>query len=128
MNKQEIIKRLMALQDRQIYTARHDQEQFDAMLYDVALALDLDKHTAEILAGDIEPDAEFGESGLGIGRIADVDPASETIAIIEAQAMTRGDKPAKMIRCDCGHSVPQAQVMSASLGTACPDCYDRMSG
>lgn len=32
-----------------------------------------------------------------------------------------------MVMCDCGHSVPAGQRMSASLGTACPDCYDRMS-
>ena len=31
-------------------------------------------------------------------------------------------------RCDCGHSVPFGQVMSASLGTSCHRCYDRMSG
>ena len=37
-------------------------------------------------------------------------------------------KPAPaLVRCSCGHSVPQKQVMSASLGTSCPDCYDRMS-
>lgn len=35
--------------------------------------------------------------------------------------------PAKLTRCACGHSVPAAQVMSASMGTSCPDCYDRMS-
>lgn len=33
-----------------------------------------------------------------------------------------------MVNCDCGHSVPQKLVIRASLGTACPDCYDRMSG
>jgi hypothetical protein len=32
-----------------------------------------------------------------------------------------------MVRCSCGHTVPQSQVMSASKGTSCPDCYDRMS-
>lgn len=32
-----------------------------------------------------------------------------------------------MVRCDCGHDVENILVMSASLGTACPDCYDRMS-
>lgn len=32
-----------------------------------------------------------------------------------------------MVRCDCGHDVPQGRRMSASLGTSCPDCYDRMS-
>lgn len=33
----------------------------------------------------------------------------------------------QLVRCDCGHSVERALVMSASLGTSCPDCYDRMS-
>jgi hypothetical protein len=36
--------------------------------------------------------------------------------------------PEKLVKCSCGHSVPRAQVMSASLGSSCPDCYDRMSG
>ena len=31
------------------------------------------------------------------------------------------------VKCDCGHTVPASQRMSASLGTSCPDCYDRMS-
>ncbi len=40
----------------------------------------------------------------------------------------RSAKPVDMKLCDCGHRVPSDQVMSASLGTSCPDCYDRMSG
>ena len=35
--------------------------------------------------------------------------------------------PEKLIKCGCGHSVPRSQVMNASLGSSCPDCYDRMS-
>lgn len=35
--------------------------------------------------------------------------------------------PERLVRCDCGHSVEQVLVMSASMGTSCPDCYDRMS-
>jgi hypothetical protein len=31
------------------------------------------------------------------------------------------------VDCDCGHAVDAALVMHASLGTSCPDCYDRMS-
>lgn len=27
----------------------------------------------------------------------------------------------------CGCAIPRRQLMSASLGTSCPDCYDRMS-
>jgi len=33
----------------------------------------------------------------------------------------------ELMKCDCGHSIPKSIVMSANLGTACPDCYDRMS-
>ena len=33
----------------------------------------------------------------------------------------------EMIKCSCGHIVPRGSVMSASMGTSCPDCYDRMS-
>lgn len=39
----------------------------------------------------------------------------------------RTRKPVEMYRCDCGHSVPRSLVMSASAGSSCPDCYDRMS-
>ena len=39
----------------------------------------------------------------------------------------RSAKPVQMRECACGHTVPASQVMSASLGSSCPDCYDRMS-
>jgi len=42
--------------------------------------------------------------------------------------LKRTPKPSPVVKCDCGHSVPAIQRMSASLGTSCPDCYDRMSG
>jgi hypothetical protein len=32
-----------------------------------------------------------------------------------------------MKKCSCGHTIPASQVMSASTGSSCPDCYDRMS-
>jgi hypothetical protein len=35
--------------------------------------------------------------------------------------------PVKMIKCACGHTIPSGSVMSASLGSSCPDCYDKMS-
>ena len=31
------------------------------------------------------------------------------------------------VACDCGHSAHPKSVMHASMGTSCPDCYDRMS-
>lgn len=39
----------------------------------------------------------------------------------------RTPKPIQMKTCSCGHTIPADQVMMASLGTSCPDCYDRMS-
>ncbi len=38
------------------------------------------------------------------------------------------EKTADLVRCDCGHECERLHVVSASLGTSCPDCYDRMSG
>jgi hypothetical protein len=32
-----------------------------------------------------------------------------------------------LVNCSCGHRVARGSVMSASLGTSCPYCYDRMS-
>ena len=37
-------------------------------------------------------------------------------------------RPVALVHCDCGHDVPASERMNASLGTSCPDCYDRMSG
>jgi hypothetical protein len=36
-------------------------------------------------------------------------------------------KPEEMVMCSCGHKIQKNLVMSASRGTSCPDCYDRMS-
>jgi hypothetical protein len=33
----------------------------------------------------------------------------------------------KMVKCSCGCTIPKNLVMSASLGSSCPNCYDRMS-
>jgi hypothetical protein len=42
---------------------------------------------------------------------------------------TLGDMAPKIerVKCSCGHVVPRGSVMSASMGSTCPDCYDRMS-
>jgi len=54
----------------------------------------------------------------------DADPSNEDIiAMLTAEAPAR--KRPQMTLCDCGHYTESP--MSASLGTSCPDCYDRMS-
>ena len=40
----------------------------------------------------------------------------------------RPDSPAQTVRAACGHTISRGLLMSASTGTSCPDCYDRMSG
>jgi hypothetical protein len=39
----------------------------------------------------------------------------------------RTAQPVEMVMCNCGHRIEKNMVMSASMGTSCPDCYDRMS-
>lgn len=50
------------------------------------------------------------------------------IRLIDWQAASGSATPqVRMVRCSCGHSVPSHLVMNASLGTACQNCYDRLS-
>lgn len=64
-------------------------------------------------------------SGLGIGEAGRV-PASDIASELEAERLQ--PTPPATVKCGCGHTVPREWVMSAALGTSCPDCYDRMSG
>lgn len=64
-------------------------------------------------------------SGFGIGEAGRV-PASTPLDEIEAEILQPAARE-KMIRCSCGHTIPASLVMGASLGSCCPDCYDRMS-
>lgn len=43
------------------------------------------------------------------------------------RSTNRTEQKTEMVKCSCGHSVPRGSVMSASMGSSCPDCYDRMS-
>ena len=73
-------------------------------------------------------------AALQAGKTLSNDPADwysncRSGALVEAAMAARRarQKPVEMVRCDCGHSVPRHLAMSASLGTACAECYDRMS-
>lgn len=44
----------------------------------------------------------------------------------QAAAQARYDALPR-VKCACGHTVLAALVMNASLGSSCPECYDRMS-
>ena len=64
-------------------------------------------------------------SGFGNGEAGKV-PASTPMDEVEA-ARLQPIRRERMVKCSCGHTVPASWVMSASLGTSCPDCYDDMS-
>ena len=46
----------------------------------------------------------------------------------DAQPVRTPAPVVQMVRAACGHTVARGEVMSASLGSSCEDCYDRMSG
>ena len=57
-----------------------------------------------------------------------VDQAVELFEELERVRKERAERKAKgLFKCDCGHVVAKALVMNTSTGSACPDCYDRMS-
>ncbi len=69
-------------------------------------------------------DVKYGESTAEINERA-LWPLRRHLA-----ASAKAQRPAvatPTVRCDCGHSVTHVNVMRASTGTACPNCYDRMS-
>ena len=53
--------------------------------------------------------------------------AEEHSKIIAAREARKNAPKPEMVKCSCGHTVPASVVMSASMGSSCPDCYDRMS-
>lgn len=147
MDSNEIFERLMKLR-LSIIDGRDGEplEEIEkAVLWDVAIALGLDDVRAGQVAGDpqpqpaavttVEPEPQsqpaaydFSESGFGIGRLtADTDYAGEVLAQIEAaEIMRRQPGPRhELVLCSCGHY--DAFPMSTARGTACVDCYDRMS-
>ncbi|HSW63401.1 MAG TPA: hypothetical protein VLH56_08835 [Dissulfurispiraceae bacterium] len=46
---------------------------------------------------------------------------------IRAQRVRAPQIEAETVVCSCGHTIAKNLMMSASRGSSCPDCYDRMS-
>jgi len=87
---------------------------------DIAQALSNGTAAEHPNSGDV---IEFGSEDIERVRVLIREAKAQREAKREVQ---RQNNP--LTRCDCGHTVPRNLVMSASLGTSCPDCYDRMSG
>ena len=54
----------------------------------------------------------------------DAEPSNEEIIAMLTAPQPKRAQPT-MTLCDCGHYT--SSPMSASMGSSCPDCYDRMS-
>ena len=77
------------------------------------------KMKAELAAGAYDDRPSYADYKAGIA------------AKIAATSAELRDAPApvapEMVKCSCGHTVSRSQVMNASMGTSCPDCYDCLS-
>lgn len=95
--------------------------------FDRSIGPVLTAEVAQALTND--PNAWSGGLLDGVLRFTGAD-VERVAALVRQNRERREERPANIetVRCSCGHTVPRAWVMGASLGTSCPDCYDRMSG
>lgn len=127
---------LHELADRRYWILDESDETNPARPHDGCEYTLSDEQTAILIGEQPEPEPQSestptaGErvQEFGIGGInRDVDDYAETAALIEDARRAEAVDTTNWVVCDCGHLCPPRQVMSASLGTSCPDCYDRMS-
>lgn len=75
--------------------------------------------------------AENVVAALEAGREVDTRPGDWYAVVRKAVVVIEDDddeeETPRLVKCDCGHSVPSIDVMSASLGMVCSDCYDEWS-
>lgn len=73
---------------------------------------------------------DFRPEECGIPHCVTMALAKRRLWALEQEATQQppvAPPPVDLVRASCGHTVSRAVVMSASLGTACPACYDRLS-
>lgn len=94
---------------------------------------DADVDSYGVRYGEFRLDVPGVRSGTPLARMLEIDLAHLRMRGIDQERAAQ-PKPAPKLdypqgrKLDCGHTVyHQSEVMSASLGTSCPDCYDRMS-
>ena len=93
-----------------------------------------DRSIGAVLTGDVakaltnNPNAWAGGLMAGVLRFTGADVERVATLVREVRERREARRAGtEMVRCDCGHTVARNLVMSASLGTSCFDCYDRMS-
>ena len=96
-------------EEQRIRSMQTDPRDHDGLIYDAALAA---RNDLEVEIACSEMCDRFMDAG-------DIDavcaPDDEAAPLVET------------VECSCGHTIPRSQVMNASLGSSCPDCYDRLS-
>lgn len=95
--------------------------------FDRSIGAVLTAEVAQALTNN--PDAWSGGLMGGVLRFtwADVERVAQLVREDREHREARRAQ-VELVKCSCGHTVPREWVMSAALGTSCPDCYDRMSG
>ena len=81
-------------------------------------------------AGSVPNYAEITTSDVALAALAAGNCPSigtDWYAEIRAKPAPIQRPAVKMVKASCGHTIPQSSLMTASLGTCCPDCYDRLS-
>ncbi len=121
---------------------RIEQEERIRVATDVPATLSRTEYERACERADLAPmsDRECDSYGVHYGvyalpeypveTIIRMDLANRRLRGIEAERAARPAPPRpepEMVRCACGHSCQRNLVISASRGTSCPDCYDRMS-
>ena len=73
--------------------------------------------------------SEHAEQHLVKGREGFTEQEATDYAAMVWQILNEREERRRkgLVKCDCGHTVHRSQVMNASRGSSCPDCYDRMS-
>ena len=106
----------------------------------------LNEYINEVATGETKAvEVPFDELSYGIENFSwgatEIRPTDEQVmALMEIRRACRKHEELKkaetpvvqrvapvMKKCRCGHTIPEHLVMNASLGTSCPDCYDRLS-
>jgi len=86
------------------------------------LAMKRNEKTLDEIMAMLSAGREVSFDTQWYAEIRDINAVNKKLADVPVQP-----KPV-MAKCDCGHTVAKSSVMSASLGTSCPDCYDNLSG
>lgn len=121
---------------RELIPSPLDRQQYESLCAQHGMKASSDKDifgSYGVMYGEFAPehhDVEQYPTLLAWGKQHMIDSARLSGIRVERAANPPAPKklqPVEMVEADCGHIIPRRQLMSASMGSSCPDCYDRMS-